>query len=177
MAIAEKPSDNFVKTRPNSPVPVLVVAWPPVRENGPWFIEVRAPKGSIRPKIVVPPIAGLDDPRAELLAEGFIKSKIPGTWGELLLPISIAASEVLIPSSPCDYAAAMADVELVRAVVQAFRLSLESASGQCRPERKDETDVAVTTAESSTAISSFQIEQAFERAVRSRVSKRRRSNV
>ena len=66
-------------------LPVLVIAWPPVREGGPWTVEVRAPKEAVTARIVVPPIAFIDDPEAELLGEEFVRQRIPRAMDSLLL--------------------------------------------------------------------------------------------
>ena len=100
-------------------VPVLVIAWPPVREGGPWTVEVRAPKEAVTARIVVPPIAFLDDPKAELLAEEFIAQRIPKSMRDLLLPGAVVASETLQPTRPSEFVDAQDYATLIRRLVNA----------------------------------------------------------
>ncbi|MBC7352471.1 MAG: hypothetical protein H5U08_08950 [Thermogutta sp.] len=100
-------------------VPILVVAWPPVREGGPWTVEVRAPRDAVTARIVTPPIAFIDDPEAELLAEQFIAQRIPATIHDLLLPKAVVASETLQPLRPSDFVDAQAYATLIRRLVNA----------------------------------------------------------
>ncbi|WP_095416036.1 hypothetical protein [Thermogutta terrifontis] len=107
------------KPRGNQRIPVLVVAWPPVRENGPWTLEVRAPREVVTARIVVPPIAFLDDPQAELLGEDFIAQQIPKTMRDLLLPGAVLASENLRPVRPSEFIDAEDYATLIRSLVNA----------------------------------------------------------
>jgi len=107
------------KPRDGQRVPVLVVAWPPVRYGGPWTLEVRAPREVVTARIVVPPIAFLDDPRAELLAEDFITQQIPKTMHDLLLPGAVVASENLRPVTPSEFLDAQEYATLIRSLVNA----------------------------------------------------------
>lgn len=100
-------------------IPVLVIAWPPVREGGPWTVEVRAPKEAVTARIVVPPIAFLDDPKAELLAEEFIAQRIPKSMRDLLLPGAVVASETLQPTRPSEFVDAQDYATLIRRLVNA----------------------------------------------------------
>ncbi|MBC7353210.1 MAG: hypothetical protein H5U08_12685 [Thermogutta sp.] len=100
-------------------VPVLVIAWPPVREGGPWTVEVRAPKEAVTARIVVPPIAFIDDPEAELLGEEFVKQKVPAAMHALLLPGAVVASETLQPTRPSDFLAAQEYATVIRRLVHA----------------------------------------------------------
>lgn len=117
--MAERPVTirHAVPPREGQRVPVLVVAWPPVRENGPWTVEVRAPKDTVKARIVIPPIAFLDDPRAELLGEEFVRHNIPTAMRELLLPQAIVASENLRPLRPSEFIDIQQYTSLIRGLV------------------------------------------------------------
>lgn len=100
-------------------VPVLVVCWPPVREGAPWLVEVRAPRGFVTARVVSPPIANLDDPRAELLGERFVAQRIPQNMRELLLPGAVVASENLRPTVPSEFLDSQRATALIRGLVHA----------------------------------------------------------
>ena len=100
-------------------LPVLVIAWPPVREGGPWTVEVRASRDAVTARIVVPPIAFIDDPEAELLGEEFVRQRIPRAMDSLLLPGAVVASETLQPTRPSDFLAAQEYATVIRRLVHA----------------------------------------------------------
>lgn len=111
-----KASESGGDARRTARTPVLAVVWPPCRPNGPWTIDLRGDRDAITPRIVVPPIATLDDPRAELLAERFIAQRLPKApeWQRLLLPGYVVASEAVKPITPEDYANTLYDLELLK---------------------------------------------------------------
>jgi len=100
-------------------LPVLVIAWPPVREGGPWTVEVRAPREAVTARIVVPPIAFIDDPEAELLGEEFVRQRIPRAMDSLLLPGAVVASETLQPLRPSEFVDTQEYATLIRRLVNA----------------------------------------------------------
>jgi len=83
------------------------------------MLELRAPRDAVTARIVVPPVAFLDDPEAERLAEQFIKTRIPPRWHALLLPQAIAATETLKPVTPGDYYDVLHQVSLIRGLLHA----------------------------------------------------------
>ncbi|MEJ5342973.1 MAG: hypothetical protein WHT09_15560 [Thermogutta sp.] len=119
-------AERSIAIRPAQPtpingqrVPVLVVAWPPVRDGGPWTLEIRAPREAVTARIVVPPIAFIDDPQAEILAEEFIAQRIPKSMCDLLLPAAVVVSETLQPLRPSDFVNAQEYAALIRRLVNA----------------------------------------------------------
>lgn len=100
-------------------IPVLVIAWPPVREGGPWTVEVRAPREAVTARIVVPPIAFIDDPEAELLGEEFVRQRIPRAMDSLLLPGAVVASETLQPLRPSEFVHTQEYATLIQRLVNA----------------------------------------------------------
>lgn len=119
--MAERIVQVSPKIKSTSRSRVLVVAWPPIRDGGPWTIEARGDREALSVRIVVPPIADLDDPRAELLAEDFIRARIPRDWHELLYPGSVVASETLLAMSPCDYLMSRDEARLIREIQELAR--------------------------------------------------------
>jgi len=107
-------------------IPVLIVAWPPVRDGGPWFVECYAPRDSVAVKIVVPPVAGLDTPESDFLAEEFVRCHIPKSpqWQELLYPGNVVASETLRPYTPADYSDVTENLRLIRELQQCQQTEL-----------------------------------------------------
>jgi len=160
-------------------IQLLVIAWPPIRPGGPWTLQIRGPRDRVVVRIISPPIAELDDPRAELLGEEFVETQLPPSLRDLMLPNAVIAEETLTALRPSDYARARADVEVIRAVLTAFRSSEASDSP---PDDAAPTELADVASGGDSAPPgdspndarevSFAMKRAMERAVRQRLRRR-----
>ncbi|NMC21744.1 MAG: hypothetical protein GYA33_15140 [Thermogutta sp.] len=68
-------------------------------------------------RILCPPVAYLQDPAAAVLAEHWLRHKVPTTWHDLLWPSAVIADETLTPQRPSDYWNQQADLSTLRGVL------------------------------------------------------------